>query len=72
MKGEVTIKKFRDISKIKPKTAAVVLANGDKRLLTFCGDLPGKPNYLLAVDAGGHEHFISKAKLGCLLMGRKE
>ena len=70
MKGEVTIKNFRDISSIKKDSAAVVLANGDKKILTFHGTAPGLENYLLVTDSAGNEYFVNKKKLYNLLQGR--
>lgn len=71
MKGEITIKNFKDISNIKKDSAAVVLSGGEKKILTFHGTAPGKENYLLVTDSSGNEYYVSKKKLGNLLQGRK-
>lgn len=70
MKDEITIREFRDISSIRPNTAACVTSRGNK-VLTFHGEDPHRRNYLRVTDASGNLFYVHKAKLGNLLMGRK-
>lgn len=70
MKNEVIIKDFRDISNIKPCSAACATSKGPM-ILTLLGDAPSTPGYIIAENSSGERFFVSKSKLGNLLQGRK-
>ena len=71
MKDEITIRRFQDMSKFIPKTAACLTSRG-RKMLTFHGTVPGKPNWLRVSDQEGNFFLVSKTKLANLVMERKE